>query len=406
VLDRRSVGRGERGTSSRAARRALALALGLAVAALILLTWSRTRASDEPDALGFFEPAQRDVARAVEEAEVSIGRTGLRRLRLDEEQAGKIFPLDQPHVRYDPHTWFAYKANLDLTRPWPEPGREGRWPLRTNSLGMREDADPSAARPDLRVLVAGDSHTDGVCPNELSFTNLCEARLRAEHPARAVECLNAGRGGFSFYHYLGTLERFVDLAPDVFVVAVYGGNDFGEAHNLHKYFAGKVGRSGSRAYRQRLRALTAAEPELLGQAALALAHFNEFPGQVERAARTARDVVAEIRALCAERGIELLIVYFPSVLDADPELLGGRLDEVLDVLALDRGALGVESAVADVFFGLVADLGVEIIDLRPEFRASTEPLYWRGEWHINLAGQRLIAARLAPVLEMKLPRDG
>ncbi len=375
------------------------LVVGVVCAALLAWMVAPRLVGTRPRQLELFEPDAAEVAEAVAGAEPLPSLTGLARVRLTEEQAGRIFSLDQPHAQYDPHTWFAYRPDLDLSRPWPD--GSGRWPLRTNSLGMREDAEPATARPDLRVLVAGDSHTDGVCPNEQSFPNLTEAALAARFPGRAVEVLNAARGGYTLYQHLGTLERFAPLEPDVFVVAVYGGNDFGEALNLRNYFEQHTPRAGSKAYRERLDRATRAEPELFGQAILSVAYFAEFPPRAGRAVRACVDVLREIAARCERDGVELVVVYLPSVVAARPGDVPD-LDELLGALELDRGALASEDAMADELLARARELGATVVDVRADFAAAAEPLYWAGEWHVNPAAHALVARRLEPVLAERL----
>jgi hypothetical protein len=133
---------------------------------------------------------------------------------------------------------------FDATQPVFPPSNFRRWPLTPEEVrGLQQ--------PALRILVTGDSHTDGVCNNSESFTNLLEAELSAAHPGEAIEALNAGKGAYSFYNYLGVLERLLPLRPDVFVVAVYGGNDFVESLALRHTF--EHGAPPTRASRRRKR---------------------------------------------------------------------------------------------------------------------------------------------------------
>jgi hypothetical protein len=88
----------------------------------------------------------------------------------------------------------------------------------------------------VRVLVTGDSHTEGVCTNAESFTHLLEGALADARPGAAVEAINSGLSGYNLYNYLGVLEKGRALGPDVFVVTVYGGNDFAAAVQLYRYF--------------------------------------------------------------------------------------------------------------------------------------------------------------------------
>ena len=104
----------------------------------------------------------------------------------------RYFEIDGELTVYDPYSYFRHRGNLDVERPWEE-HPDGRWMLRTNSLGMRRDSEPAAERPDLRVLVVGDSHTDGVCDNDESYCALLEAAL-ARSGERVARLPSSTRG--------------------------------------------------------------------------------------------------------------------------------------------------------------------------------------------------------------------
>ena len=106
----------------------------------------------------------------------------------------------------------------------------GRVHFRTNNLGLRRDADTQAAKAPgvFRILVLGDSHTDGYVDNSENFTALLEANLNS-HLANAggnFEVLNAGVISYSpvqellWYEIHGTR-----LEPNLVLAVFYVGND-------------------------------------------------------------------------------------------------------------------------------------------------------------------------------------
>ena len=98
--------------------------------------------------------------------------------------------------------------------------------IRRNNCGFREDAETPVAKPDgtYRILVLGDSHTDGFCLNSESFSNCLEANLPL--PPR-IDVINAGQVAFSPYQEWWLYENVGrHFAPDLIVVAIYGGNDY------------------------------------------------------------------------------------------------------------------------------------------------------------------------------------
>ncbi|HTF87648.1 MAG TPA: SGNH/GDSL hydrolase family protein [Planctomycetota bacterium] len=324
-----------------------------------------------------------------------------------DEQSAALFVRTRGEV-FDPLCGDIWQPNVDSKIPFAEyPG--GAFAVKTNSFGMREDTEPAAQRPAVRILVTGDSHTDGVCANAESYSNLLEgllrdraaseAKLRGEQldPA-SIEVLNTGKGAYSFYNYLGVLERFVDLAPAVFIVGVYGGNDFEEALSVwHFYFnAGKRPR-GMPVYAEEVKAASAINKGAVAQGLASVRYFSTYPEQLEIANRAASEVLDNMQALCLERGIRLIVVYIPSWMEVAPDDPALRLDEMLTALGLTRADLESTTRMADAMLAHLAQRGVESLDLRSSFAAATEPLYWKLDCHLGLSGNRLVARELAPL---------
>jgi hypothetical protein len=144
---------------------------------------------------------------------------------ISEQDARVLFAVSTRGQRYDAFSAYAHNPNLNYDVAWSEHPR-GHWLYRTNSIGLREDGELAVERPDLRVIVTGDSHVDGFCDNADSFPHVLGARLAVAHPSSTVEVINAADGGYSFYNYSGVLAAHLALRPHVFVVTVHGGNDF------------------------------------------------------------------------------------------------------------------------------------------------------------------------------------
>lgn len=274
----------------------------------------------------------------------------------------------------DPFVHYRYRPGIVRRHPWPE-HPEGEWTLRTNSLGMREDAEPAARQPDLRVLVAGDSHTDGVCNNDESFASLLEARLAGERAGETVEVLNAGRGGYGFYQYLGTLERFLDLRPDVLVVTVYGGNDFDNVLTPYHRYNGTTRPPGSALYRDALAAILERE-ELqppLAQGLSACKYFDLHPEEMETALQAARDVTTEILVTCLRHGVHPIFVYLPTLAGTEWDSDAEVLDELALLLELSADGLASIDRLADSYLDFLRQRRVDVVDLRETFARPRLP---------------------------------
>ncbi|MBK8179954.1 MAG: SGNH/GDSL hydrolase family protein [Planctomycetes bacterium] len=327
------------------------------------------------------------------------------------KQAEELFVIGAYEI-FDPLCGKLWKPNLTLNQGLPEYDG-GKVTFVTNSLSMREDEEVREKRPTLRVLVTGDSHTDGVCHNSESFPNLAEKALRQRAHAEAVqrgesfdpqaiEVLNAGKGTFSFFNYLGLLERRLDLKPDVFVVTVYGGNDFEEVlWPWHDYGYDGPRPEGAGRYLEQIEAAKKVQKRCLSQALVSLKLFDTYPEQQEIAVRAGAAVMEKIQALCRERGIRLLVLYLPSRPDVEPLHPDLKLRKLLAALELETAALASTDRMADQLLAKLAGLGIETVDLRPVFLQSKESAYWNFDWHINLVGHRLAAGALVKALSMR-----
>jgi len=319
------------------------------------------------------------------------------RRELTEAEIRALFPVGNPNLVRDPDSLFRHAGDLELEFPWKE-HPAGRWTLRTNSLGLRMDEEVRAQPPDLRVLVVGDSHTDGVCDNADTWPALVQARLAERWPERSAELLNAARAAYTFHNYLGTLERLAYLRPDVLVVAFYSGNDFDEALSLHHLFNGSERPPGRHAYRPQLeKALEACGP-CLAQAFLSIKYFAVNPREQEVALQAARDVCTEILVTCLRQGIRPVFVHIPSMAETEWAAHAEVLDAIRAAIEVRDEDLGINGRLADSLIDFLRQRDVEVVDLRPAFRAAGEPLFWNEDSHLNLAGQRVAAEEILPVL--------
>jgi len=370
--------------------------LGVATG-LVLRAWRPRRA---PLELVVTDEAEVDALSSRVAREARRGAGELVRVPLDEDLVAKLMPLDQGHRVWDPYCYFRSDPDLDYEREWAE-YEGGAFRIRTNSLGLRMDREPAGERPDLRVWVAGDSHLTGVCANPDCTTGRLEALLAAADPARSVQVFNGSQGAYSFYHYLGVLERALalDLAPDVFVVVVYGGNDFLAVYLWH-FFTGT--RRVARTPDQTRRFTRAAEqyPAAIGQVLNAVEYFRVGgEEEVENALVMATQTTDEIRLLCETRGIELVLAYLPAPSEVPGAAEPGEIAAGLESLGLAQDDLSRIGEMADRYLDAARGLGVEVVDLRPAFRAAERELYWRRDLHLAVAGHELAARALVPAVE-------
>jgi hypothetical protein len=123
-----------------------------------------------------------------------------------------------------------YRLSAGATREFrlSEPNGAGRVVYHVNSAGFRgEELD--AARRSLRIAVYGDSFIQAeFSPLAETFVERLEQQV-AERTGAPVEAVNAGVAGYGPDQTLRKMEHeLVGLAPDLVLLGIFAGNDFGD----------------------------------------------------------------------------------------------------------------------------------------------------------------------------------
>ncbi len=343
-------------------------------------------------------------------ADPSSRGTGFLRLPVSEEFAKKFYRTDIDIREYDPDCYYIYTPNLrNNARNQDHPA--GGFPLWTNSLGIRRDTELSITKPKVRVVVAGDSHVDGVCSNAENLCSLIERDLCDKYGEDAAEVLNFANGGYSFYNYLGVLHRVLRLGIeiDAFVLIVYGGNDFANTHLWH-HFRGEAPPMATAQKRLAMRneIIAGEDAGHFGQYMLQVEYARSRPREIPIMRQMAREVTEEMQRLCDANNIDFLVAFLPSPLQAleqaPKEASTEPTARMMAKLNLKPKHLEILKTNADHYLATLGELGIEAVDLRPHFQAQTQILYWKSDSHINLAGHRVVADVLRPWVEARIPR--
>ena len=381
--------------------RILAFGLSLALAGAAGGVFLRWRDSQRGPGLclSVLQDMSPEQASAALAAAARIESGSLLRVVLSEELVAEMMPLTRRRV-YDPLCYFRFLPDLSFTRAWDEyPG--GQYEIVTNSLGLRQDAEILEQKPDLRVLVVGDSHMTGVCANPDCFAGQLDAQLSAADDARSVEVLNGSHGAYGFYHYLGVLERMRHLGhdPDLMVMVVYGGNDFLDTYLWHFFHDSRRPRQNEDE-RLLLHSVAQDHPDAVGQVLNAAEYFRRGGArEVEIALRMGREVTREIARQCEELAAGLLVVYLPAPSELPDQSPLEDLLQAAGKLELDQADLDLVGTMGDAYLSDLESLGVATLDLRPVFAARAGLLYWRRDLHLALAGHAAAATAVAPWIE-------
>jgi hypothetical protein len=364
---------------------------------------------DESVGLAFHEV--RDVERIRAErtataAERTASPTGrepsARTYYLTEDQANELFELDPKGLRgniYDPWCFYRRAGGVDGTMPWAEhPSGEIR--VLTNEEGLADDEVDRETPRDLRVLVAGDSHTFGMCTAAETYPNRLEALFEERWPNRSIDVLNAGQGGYTFYQYLGSLEKYLDWKPDVFVVGVYPGNDFTELVGL-AHLLDEGPRSGLTRDKAAQRfEITRSERNrhAVAQCFNAAFVFKSRPELASPTLDRAVSLLGRMQTVCAANDVHMVVAVIPAPCNMtwpDPVRVFGKVRQALELT--DKDCTLVDRMTRR-FANLVRGLDIPVVDMTARFRSLEHPPYWRKDQHLNVVGHDELARALFPVL--------
>lgn len=382
--------------------------LGVTLACLalaVVLVWTAVRGWEERarttvDTVTVPETVKLDAGIWLEVPEGSR----LKRPRLEGELLARLMPQVEANMNQaHPRQYFGYKPNIRRWRDLPEHPEGGYW-ITTNSLGLRRDSECAEEQPDLRVLVAGDSHVDGVCSSDESFPTLLEVALGASAGGKAVEVLNAARGGQGPYNYLGTVERFADLAPDAVVVWFTGSNDWLELVRYGRLFESlpgvpygrDVARKRKRCQERDLHVFMAG----LHTAHALLCRSEDFP----LAQDLGRRWVHDLQLIANEVGAPLVLVYLPPPILIEGVDVGPTYAEMLRILEVeDAEVRTVLQTLGDTLASACMELEVPFFDLGPPLAAGGNRNFWKGDLHLSLEGHAVVRDVLLEALAQLLP---
>jgi hypothetical protein len=376
--------------------RKVAVAGALLLLALLIgpLGWKSLGRPPEGEKLSFYRPPASALAELIQRARDGEFADELGRLPIEEELARELFGLDHPYNRYDSHAYYTHETDLDALRTFKEHPK-GAWRMRTNSVGMRRDSEPSASTPDLRVLVVGDSHVDGICNNSENLCAVAEARLESEHPGATVEVLNCARGGHSLWNYLGVIEKHLSLEPDVVIVTIFGGNDFTDVLLLAHAFEGtKTLGLTPESKERRSEALTKSR-YVLGQGYGTLLFFKDRPLELDYSLDVSRRILEEISRTCSDAGAELILMYLPSPLTLPFERAPRGEPAIRALLGFDDGDLALPATIRSRLLSLAMDLEITMLDLTPTLTECKDACFWETDLHLSVTGHDRVGLLLA-----------
>lgn len=321
-----------------------------------------------------------------------------------------IYPGFQPHFGYGEDDYYRHdsiaghihRPNAKRDVAWAE-HPSGRIVLATNNLGFKEDAPTQEAKAEgtYRILVAGDSHTDGVVYNHESYPNQLEALLNQQSGSITYEVINGGVGYHGPQNYLGLLQRYLYLKPDAFIVTIYTGNDYMDALRIAAENDGVEVPKRSEAYYAQLKKVDSIAPGINGQVTNQLLFFKTFPEQVSTALKLTKEALTTIKHLCDQNGIALLVVFLPTKADVELSKDEKRLNEAMRLLGFDEDEINTNQCITQQLEDWLRKEQITTLNLQPHLENNETELYWQKDFHLNHHGHKAVAELVLSVLSKK-----
>ena len=330
--------------------------------------------------------------------------------------------------------------------------------LRTNNLGVRRDDDLTLKKQagTMRVLVLGDSQTEGLLENSETYAIHLEKRLNADG-AGHVQVLNAGTSGYSpLLEYLYLQRWGMRLDPDVIVLGIYVGNDMGEIVSDETNFGGfgprfetaTLERSGNgwrfvlpggehgwlgrldwwlqtklRSYallRNHIHGAGITPPtgmhevirrcpgciQTLWQGVFAHGEVDALDGSFDRL-----DYLLGCFATTAQNAHkQLLIAVVPTKVEVEWDRAAPDFEKAESILDFHYDARAFDDGVRRRIISLAEKHRVKTVDLLPALSQAHQQtgmkMYWDFDWHLDVEGHQVVAKALYPAVAEALRAAG
>jgi len=287
---------------------------------------------------------------------------------------------------------FLHKPLVKREFQWRE-HPTGKIESKTNNLGFKEDENTKVkkSRNTIRVLVTGDSHTDGVIYNFESFPNQLEKMYNAKNYKVNFEFINGGTGFYGPQNYLGVLKRFLHLKPDIFIVTLYTGNDFLDAIKIESVNNRlKIPERPANYFKDLLEVREKA-PGLPAQFVNQIKFFKLFPQLKDTALLITKNAFFRIKQICYQNSIYLFVIILPAKMDVEAQSDIERLRAAKKILKISNEDLWLNQKLGQALSNWFSEQKIQSIDLFNNFSAYNQELYWKNDFHLNHNGHRAIA---------------
>jgi hypothetical protein len=281
-----------------------------------------------------------------------------------------------------------HSSNYSKIITWTE-HEKGQFEMVTNNMGFRENEDTKIekAKNTKRILVTGDSHTDGVLNNIESFPNILETKLNIGRDTISYEIINGGIGFYSLKNYAGFLEKYKFLKPDVFIVSIYTGNDFIE-NILYEQDGIEVLESLQLFYFRIKKKLFHFRTQLSNsQSTNQILYFKTYPKKINESIAITKIYLKEIINVCEKENVQFIVVFIPTKFDVEEKhkiLLKEKSNWTNEIL-------NTNIQLKKEIMHWLKKNNSAYIDLYDELKQSYEKVFWDADHHLNAEGHKIIS---------------
>jgi hypothetical protein len=298
---------------------------------------------------------------------------------------------------------FVHQPNYLRTFSWPE-HPDSEITFKTNNLGFRnqEDINVSKSPNEVRILITGDSHTDGVVNNNESMAAVLAKKLNSEVEVgdsdSTFTVINGGHGFYSFKNYFGLVKKYRYLGLKHFIIIVFTGNDFRETLLYEKEAKSFpfVMKNISYRIKRKLR-LDWGHDIPLNQGIDQEYYFSEYPEDEAAALDIAEDYMLKIEEFCDSNNINLTVALLPARTDIDSTFS----KRVNTELGLGEKVTKKNKDIVRQFKTWMKHKNIKVLDLEKPLSKANNKIYWDKDLHINNNAHQIIGDFLYNQLFLK-----
>ncbi len=302
---------------------------------------------------------------------------------------------------FDPLAGHLHKSNARREYVWPE-HKDGKIILTTNNLGFRSDVATTIDKQGrIRILVTGDSHIDGVINNSESCCTILQDMLNQAADGQLYEVINSGTGYYFSRNYLGIIQKYLYLAPDVYIVILYGGNEFIKTCNL-------IGcrKSANPGYYAKLREVRSFNPGGVAQGLNQIYYFKNVPESMKLSIKSATDDLYAIKQICELNNITLIVLLLPSKIEIEWSTDELRLNKSKELLGLTDADLQINLQLLGKIAVWLNNQRINYLNLFDYMKGKDHKLFWNRDYHLNDYGHQVIAETLFAAYKDKIFQRG